>query len=226
MCMTREYTWPLAAPEHLPRVQQQKPRVTWTCTILKMCCVKHKACNLVNASTLVSLNRDAINTMWRHNTSTQFLKGVNRPFPFVMTSTQSCDRPYAALQLCFKLPTSQIYTHHVLWDALSHKTKAQERTAPLTARHPLLRGNIAQRVWLEYQKHCMLCSVRTAVHSWKWAVWRSSENTLKWATTPWQSTTTTAWSIFAANTLRRWKTLIKCCLGQQQQCVQEKEYIL
>lgn len=61
--------------------------------------------------------------------------GMNRQFPLLMTSTESCDRPDEALQLYFRLPSSQIDTHHVLWAALAQKTEAPERAAAFAKYH-------------------------------------------------------------------------------------------
>lgn len=62
--------------------------------------------------------------------------------------------------------------------------------------------------------------VRTAVHSCKWAARRSSEAHCQWARKLWPSMIHL--TIYA---LRRWRSLIKWCLWQQQ-CVQKKDWTL
>lgn len=163
--------------------------------------------------------------------------GTNRWFLLIMTCTWSCDRPYATFQLYFRLPTSQINTHNVRWAALSgkKKNKAQERTAAFVKYHwqpsilsweeNLLRVKsviakpeaLHRYVVLRKDRGTQLEVSRTAI------IW---DTLCKWARTLWL-TTTKAWFISAPSVyeLRRWRSLIKCCRGQQQ-CVQEKESIL
>lgn len=115
------------------------------------------------------------------------------------------------------------------------KNKAQERTAAFVKYHwqpsilsweeNLLRVKsviakpeaLHRYVVLRKDRGTQLEVSRTAI------IW---DTLCKWARTLWL-TTTKAWFISAPSVyeLRRWRSLIKCCRGQQQ-CVQEKESIL
>lgn len=185
-------------------------------------------------STLVSLRRDAINIMWQNNTST--LDGDEQAISIAN------DKPTKLWQTICSTPAlfqaAQQPNQHpqcALGCPLIENQGTRENCSicevPLMGKHHLLRGKFApskSAIGEPEPLHTgMLCSVRTAAHSWKWAVRRLSEaHCMKWEGTPWLSTTK-AWSISAPTVyeLRRWKSLIKCCLGQQQ-CVQEKESIL